>query len=101
MFRVSRTILFSGLLSLAAVIFADAQTPSGLPNTPPSGQVPDASAATTGGRANSGVSSGTTTTAPAASSTEAPKPPAAAEKSPSAETPAATGQPAGKESTNA
>jgi hypothetical protein len=63
--------------------------------------VPDASAATTGGRANSGVSSGSTANPPAASSTVAPKPPAAGEKSSSTENPAATGQPAGNESTNA
>lgn len=100
MFRVSRTTLLIGLLSLAPVICAFAQAPSGLPNTPPSGQLPDASAATTGGHSTSGVSSGSTVNPPGASSTEAPKPAAAGEKALGSENPAAAGQPAGKESAN-
>ena len=98
MFRVSRTTLFTGLLSVASVICAYAQTPSGLPNTPPSGQLPDASAGTTGGRSTSGVSAGTSNP-PAGSTTQAPKPGTTGEKSSSSSNPTGTSDASANEAT--
>lgn len=98
MFRVSRTTLFVGLLFVAPVICAYAQNPSGLPNTPPSGQLPDASTATSGGRSTSGVSSGTSSS-PTGSAAEAPKPETTGDKSSSSGNGAVTNDSAGKEAT--
>src|SRR5690349_5141767 len=96
MSRVNRTIVFIGLLSLFSVICAYAQTPSGLPNTPPSGNLPDASAATTGGRTTSGVGTGNANP-PASSPAETPKPAAAGDKPSSTDTPAGKSEPSSTE----
>ena len=97
MFRLCRPLLFVGLLLLGSLIYAQAQTPSGLPNTPPSGQLPQGSAATTGGRSNSGVGSGTTT--PAANTpAEAPKPAAETANPASGDKASVTSQPSVKDS---
>ena len=98
MFPVCRTIATIGLLTIGSIICADAQTPSGLPNTPPSGQLPEGSSATSGGQTTSGVGSNTTTPV-TSTSAETPKPAAAGEKSPTSDKTAATSQPPAKEAT--
>jgi len=70
MLRFFRVLLVTGILQVLVVICASAQTPSGLPNTPPSGQRPAGSAVNTGGRTTPGTATDTSTTAPAASSAE-------------------------------
>jgi hypothetical protein len=67
MLRFFRVLLVTSILQALAVICATAQTPSVPPNTPPTGQRPEGSAAGTAGRTTPGTAD-TTTTAPAKTS---------------------------------
>src|SRR5215475_1236802 len=68
MLRFFRVLLVIGILHGAIVIRASAQTPSSMPNTAPSGQRPEGTAANTGGSTTSGISGDTSATNPPAGS---------------------------------